>query len=46
MKKWTCHSAAYLLLLGVELDELLEEDDEEGDTDHADETHAHARETT
>jgi hypothetical protein len=25
----------YLLLFGVELDELLEENDEEGDTDHA-----------
>jgi hypothetical protein len=37
---------AYLLLLGVEFDELLEEDDEEGDTDHAYETHTHSRETT
>lgn len=37
---------AYLLLLGIEFDELLEEDDEEGDTDHAYETHTHTRETT
>ena len=37
---------AYLLFLGVELDELLEEDHEEGDTDHAYEADAHASETT
>jgi len=36
---------SYLLLLGVELDELLKEDDEQGDTDHAYETDAHPRET-
>lgn len=36
---------AYLLLLGVELDELLQEDDKEGDTDHAYEADAHAGET-
>jgi hypothetical protein len=34
------------LLLWVELNELLKEDDKEGDTDHAYETHTHSRETT
>ena len=38
-------AVAYLLLLGVELDELLQEDDKEGDTDHAYEADAHAGET-
>ncbi len=36
---------AYLLLLWVEFDELLQEDDEEGYTDHADEANTHAGES-
>jgi hypothetical protein len=36
---------AYLLFLWIELDELLEEDDEERDTDHAYEADTYARET-